>query len=110
MTKRAVSATRCRTVRSNVAAVRLVPGRERYTAQRLLINAHERDPNVYVRGMREALDLVAAGQLDPRPLMTHCFPLAELPRALGMSVQRPAGFLKALVVCNEPKPRVPRAD
>jgi threonine dehydrogenase-like Zn-dependent dehydrogenase len=65
-----------------------------------VINAHERDPRVYVCGMREALDLVAAGELDPRPLMTHCFPLSELPRALEMCVQRPAGFLKAIVDCN----------
>jgi threonine dehydrogenase-like Zn-dependent dehydrogenase len=68
-----------------------------------VINAHERDPQIYLRGMREAFSLVADGRLDPRPLMTHRFPLDELPQALEMSVRRPAGFLKALIM-NEPPP------
>ena len=38
-----------------------------------VINAHERDPEVYVEGMREAVEAVAAGRLDPSPLYTHTF-------------------------------------
>jgi len=52
-----------------------------------------------------AFSLVAAGRLDPRPLTTHRFPLDELPQALEMSVRRPAGFLKALVISNDRPPR-----
>ncbi|HET8648514.1 MAG TPA: zinc-binding dehydrogenase [Gemmatimonadales bacterium] len=62
-----------------------------------VINAHERDPAVYVEGIRAAADAVATGRLDPRPLFTHTFSLDELGRALDTMRQRPDGFLKALV-------------
>lgn len=62
-----------------------------------VINAHERDPRVYLHGMQEAADLVASGRLDPTPLFTHTFPLEQLDRALNMTRERPDGFMKALV-------------
>jgi threonine dehydrogenase-like Zn-dependent dehydrogenase len=62
-----------------------------------VINAHERDPKVYVAGMREAVEAVAAGRLDPSPLYTHRFPLDRLGDALDATRDRPDGFLKALV-------------
>jgi threonine dehydrogenase-like Zn-dependent dehydrogenase len=62
-----------------------------------VVNAHERDPAVYVRGMREAVDAVASGRLDPDPLYTHTFPLDRLGDALDATRDRPDGFLKALV-------------
>jgi threonine dehydrogenase-like Zn-dependent dehydrogenase len=62
-----------------------------------VINAHERDPAVYVSGIRDAVAAVAAGRLDPSPLYTDRFPLAELDRALDSTRDRPDGFLKALV-------------
>jgi threonine dehydrogenase-like Zn-dependent dehydrogenase len=63
-----------------------------------VINAHERDPAVYMQGMREAVDAVASGRLDPRPLYTHTFPLGRLDEALNATRDRPDGFLKALVI------------
>ena len=62
-----------------------------------VINAHERDPKVYLEGMREAVAAVASGRLDPGPLYTHRFPLARLGDALDATRDRPDGFLKALV-------------
>jgi threonine dehydrogenase-like Zn-dependent dehydrogenase len=62
-----------------------------------VINAHERDNGVYVAGLRQAVALVAAGRLDPRPLYTHQVPLSGLGEALALMEQRPDGFLKALV-------------
>ncbi len=62
-----------------------------------VVNAHERDPAVYVQGMRAAVDLIAAGRLDPRPLYTHRYPLEALGRALDDTRDRPDGFLKAWV-------------
>jgi threonine dehydrogenase-like Zn-dependent dehydrogenase len=62
-----------------------------------VINAHERDPAVYMRGIREAIDAVASGRLDPSPLYTHRFPLDRLDAALDATRDRPDGFLKALV-------------
>jgi threonine dehydrogenase-like Zn-dependent dehydrogenase len=63
-----------------------------------VINAHERDPKVYVAGMREAVDAVASGRLDPSALYTHRFPLDRLGDALDATRDRPDGFLKALVM------------
>ena len=62
-----------------------------------VVNAHERDPMAYVAGMREAVDAVAAGRLDPTPLYTHRYDLARLGEAFEATRTRPDGFLKALV-------------
>jgi threonine dehydrogenase-like Zn-dependent dehydrogenase len=62
-----------------------------------VINAHERDPQVYVDGIRAAVDAVASGRLDPSPLYTHTFPLGRLGDALDATRDRPDGFLKALI-------------
>jgi threonine dehydrogenase-like Zn-dependent dehydrogenase len=62
-----------------------------------VINAHERDPRVYVDGIRAAVDAVASGRLDPSPLYTHAFPLDRLADALDATRDRPDGFLKALI-------------
>ncbi|MFN7102487.1 MAG: MDR/zinc-dependent alcohol dehydrogenase-like family protein [Pseudorhizobium sp.] len=62
-----------------------------------VINAHERDPAEYVRGIRDAVEAVVAGRLDPSSLYTHSFPLQQLDAALNATRDRPDGFLKALV-------------
>jgi threonine dehydrogenase-like Zn-dependent dehydrogenase len=62
-----------------------------------VINAHERDPAVYIEGIRMAVDAVASGRLDPTPLYTHTYPLEQLDQALNDTRDRPDGFLKALV-------------
>ncbi len=62
-----------------------------------VINAHERDPEVYVEGIRLAIEAVAAGTLDPAPLYTHSFGLEQLGEAFEMMRTRPDGFLKALI-------------
>jgi threonine dehydrogenase-like Zn-dependent dehydrogenase len=62
-----------------------------------VVNAHERDPARYVEGIRAAIDLMAAGVLDPAPLITHRLPLDRLGEALELTRQRPDGFLKAVV-------------
>lgn len=62
-----------------------------------VINAHERDDAVYVRGMREAVAAVLEDRLGPAPLFTHTFGLDSLDEALEMAIERPDGFVKALV-------------
>jgi threonine dehydrogenase-like Zn-dependent dehydrogenase len=62
-----------------------------------VINAHERDPQVYLQGMREAVAAVASGSLNPDPLYTHTFPLAQISEAFQMLQDRPDGFMKALI-------------
>jgi threonine dehydrogenase-like Zn-dependent dehydrogenase len=65
-----------------------------------VVNAHERDPVEYRRGMREAIELIADGTLDPTPLYTHHFPLSEISEGFSALAQRPHGFVKALVYCG----------
>jgi threonine dehydrogenase-like Zn-dependent dehydrogenase len=62
-----------------------------------VINAHERDPRVYISGMQAAAEAIAEGVFDPSPLYTHTFPLPRLSDALNAMKQRPENFLKALV-------------
>lgn len=62
-----------------------------------VINAHERDPRVYIQGIREAVAAVASGALDPTPLFTHAFKLEELPQAFKLMQERPEEFFKGLV-------------
>ena len=62
-----------------------------------VINAHERDPKVYLNGMRAAAEAVAAGRLNPQSLYTHTFPLEQLGEALRLTGERPDGFMKAIV-------------
>ncbi len=63
-----------------------------------VINAHERDPQVYVDGMQKAATAIDAGELDPFPLYTHVFPLQDADAAFQTAADRPARFMKALVV------------
>jgi threonine dehydrogenase-like Zn-dependent dehydrogenase len=63
-----------------------------------VINAHERDPAVYVEGVRAAVAAVVSGRLDPTPLYTHRYPLERLDEALAATRDRPDGFMKALVL------------
>ena len=62
-----------------------------------VISAHERDPAVCLRGLREAVDAVASGRLDTGPLYTHRYPLERLGEAFDATRDKPEGFLKALV-------------
>jgi threonine dehydrogenase-like Zn-dependent dehydrogenase len=63
-----------------------------------VINAHERDPEIYREGIRAAVAAVESGAMDPRALYTHRFPLDGLGDALNQTAERPDGFLKALVL------------
>ena len=63
-----------------------------------VVNAHERDPQVSVRGMREAVDAIASGLIDPRDVVTHRYPLDRLGEALDATRDRPGNFVKAVVI------------
>jgi threonine dehydrogenase-like Zn-dependent dehydrogenase len=62
-----------------------------------VVNAHERELAIRAGGVKEAARMVVGGELDPDPLYTHRFPLAELGQALAAAAERPDGFMKALV-------------
>ncbi len=62
-----------------------------------VVNAHERDNEVYMNGIRRAVELVSGGQLDPTPLYTHVFPLSDINKAFKTMITHPENFMKALV-------------
>jgi threonine dehydrogenase-like Zn-dependent dehydrogenase len=62
-----------------------------------VINAHERDPDIYIQGMKEAVAAVISGRINPLPLYTHTFPLEEINNAFAMMAERPGNFMKALI-------------
>jgi threonine dehydrogenase-like Zn-dependent dehydrogenase len=66
-----------------------------------VVNAHERDPQVAVRGIQEAVQAVLDGQLDTKPLLTHSFALSELNAALQATATRPEGFTKGVLLMEE---------
>jgi threonine dehydrogenase-like Zn-dependent dehydrogenase len=61
-----------------------------------VINAHERDAQVSLRGVRAAIAAIEEGILDPRPLYTS-FALQDIAAAFEATRSRPDGFMKALV-------------
>jgi threonine dehydrogenase-like Zn-dependent dehydrogenase len=63
-----------------------------------VVNAHERDSAVAVRGMRDAVEAVRSGLIDPTLLVTHRFKLDRLGEALDATRDKPGGFVKAVVV------------
>jgi threonine dehydrogenase-like Zn-dependent dehydrogenase len=63
-----------------------------------VINAHERNRDVCLRGVSEAIEAVESGRLVPDELYTHRYPLAGLDAALRATRDHPEGFVKALVI------------
>jgi threonine dehydrogenase-like Zn-dependent dehydrogenase len=62
-----------------------------------VINAHERDQQVYMSGIRAAIKAVEQGRLEITSLLTHRFELDDLGQALQLAGERPEGFLKSYI-------------
>lgn len=62
-----------------------------------LINAHFRDIDTIMRGMRAGMRLVNAGVLDASPLVTAAYPLGKIAEAFETAAAKPDGFVKAVV-------------
>lgn len=67
-----------------------------------VINPHERDVARYVDGMRAAAQLVADGVVDISRLLSDPFPLERLDEAFAMTLERPDGFMKAVISPRRP--------
>jgi threonine dehydrogenase-like Zn-dependent dehydrogenase len=63
-----------------------------------VINAHERDPHVYMQGIRRAIQAVAQGQLDPLPLFTHTYPMHKAAMAFRDLHEKPQSYFKGLLL------------
>jgi len=62
-----------------------------------IVNAHFRDVGVIMRGMRTAGRLLASKRIVMEPLVTHRFPLDRIGEAFDTAVEKPEGFVKAVV-------------
>jgi len=62
-----------------------------------VINAHERKPERYILGIRNAIDAVVNRVIDPEPLYTHRFSLNQISQGFEATNTRPDGFMKALI-------------
>jgi threonine dehydrogenase-like Zn-dependent dehydrogenase len=62
-----------------------------------VVNAHERDPAVALQGVKDAMEAIRAGVIDPSKVVTHRYPLDRLDEALNATRDRPEGFVKAVV-------------
>lgn len=63
-----------------------------------MISAHERDPQQYITGIKNAITAVEKGEMNPYPLFTHTFSLDEMEQAYQHLTERPDGFIKALII------------
>lgn len=62
-----------------------------------VINAHERDPHVYIQGIKQAVKAVETGKMNPFPLFTHVFHKENMQEAFETHQQKPEGFIKAII-------------
>lgn len=62
-----------------------------------VINAHERDPRLYIQGIEAGILAMENGRIRPQDLLTHCFSLDQVNEAFQMMLDRPDGFIKGWV-------------
>jgi threonine dehydrogenase-like Zn-dependent dehydrogenase len=62
-----------------------------------VINAHERAPEKYIAGIRNAVQAVIRGDMNPFSLLTHRVDLGQLDDAFELVSSQPDGFVKAIV-------------
>lgn len=65
-----------------------------------IVNAHFRDKDAILAGMRTGLRLLSAGMLDVSPLLTHFYPLDSISDAFQAATTKPPGFVKAVIQPN----------
>jgi threonine dehydrogenase-like Zn-dependent dehydrogenase len=63
-----------------------------------LINAHFREIDTILTGMRAGMRLLTSGRLSMDDLVTHRFPLEDIDAAFRAAAEKPEGFVKATVL------------
>ncbi|MDB5037688.1 MAG: Threonine dehydrogenase-related Zn-dependent dehydrogenase [Bacteriovoracaceae bacterium] len=62
-----------------------------------VINAHERDLKICLKGIDSAIDATSLGIISPPQFLTHSFFLDQISDAFESTMNRPEGFLKAFI-------------
>ncbi|MDO8550765.1 MAG: zinc-binding dehydrogenase [Ignavibacteria bacterium] len=65
-----------------------------------IINAHFRDLNTILNGTRIGMEMLNAGKINMKPLITHNFKLDEIENAFMAAKEKPKGFIKSVIVMN----------
>jgi threonine dehydrogenase-like Zn-dependent dehydrogenase len=63
-----------------------------------IINAHFRDLRKILDGSRRGMKLLNKGDITLRPLITHTYPLEDINTAFATAIEKPEGFIKAVIV------------
>jgi threonine dehydrogenase-like Zn-dependent dehydrogenase len=63
-----------------------------------IINAHFRDVNMILGGMRAGMRLLTSGRISLAELVTHRFSLDDIGSAFQTAIAKPEGFVKATVI------------
>jgi L-iditol 2-dehydrogenase len=71
-----------------------------------IVNAHFRDMATIMRGMRVGMRLMTSGRLALDDLVTHRFDLEHVNDAFTTAVEKPPGFVKAVVTVNRDRSKV----
>lgn len=62
-----------------------------------IVNAHFRDMATILRGMHIGMRLLSSGRLTLDGLVTHYFPLENINDAFRTAIDKPEGFVKAII-------------
>ena len=63
-----------------------------------MVNADERHARHYIIGIKKAIDAIQKGKMYPFDLFTHQYRLEDIAEGFDTMMQRPDGFIKALVI------------
>ena len=63
-----------------------------------IINAHFRDRNKILHGMRIGMDLLNNGKIKMEKLVTHRYRLDEIEKAFSAAKEKPVGFVKSVII------------
>ena len=66
-----------------------------------LVNAHFREVDTIMRGMRIGARLLTSGRLSLDGFVSHRFALPEIDRAFAVAHEKPEGFVKATVAVDD---------
>jgi threonine dehydrogenase-like Zn-dependent dehydrogenase len=63
-----------------------------------IINAHFRDLGAILNGTRAGMEMLNSNKISLAPLITHTFSLEDINQAFAAAKDKPAGFVKAVIV------------
>jgi len=66
-----------------------------------IINAHFRDIHQILDGSSRGMKLLNKGQITLNPLITHTYQLEEINTAFATAIEKPEGFIKAVIVFDD---------